>query len=120
MQPALRACPKARPEQPFPPAQLGKVESLFTCDRADRTGTVKLNKLGHSERVAINEFWKEQVLKAGKQNLLSVLIGDECGTLRIGIQSYSESTKKRRENSSELNSFEPGDVEVIPGVGVMV
>lgn len=120
MQPALRACPRARPEQPFPPAQLGKVESLFTCDKADRTGTVKLNKLGHSERVAINEFWKEQVLKAGKQNLLSVLIGDECGTLRIGIQSYSESTKKRRENSSELNSFEPGDVEVIPGVGVMV
>lgn len=94
IQPALRANPIARPEQPFPPAQLGKIESFYSNEDLDKHGTVKLNRLGHADRQTIDDYWKAQLEKAGPQNLFAILIGEESGTLRIG-----NTTKKRRNDN---------------------
>ena len=115
VQPALRATPKARPEQPFPPAQLSKMESFFGSD-IDQHGTVKLNQLGHIDRAAIDEYWQEQIQRAPKQNILSILIGEGCGSLRIGVtQKQTHKNQKANEATNEL-----GEVEVIPERGFLV
>ena len=89
LQPALRANPKARPEQPFPPAQLGSL----AVDRTNGTNgsedgsiqdgaaTVRLKSMNQNERRLIDRWWLEQLQKAGDQRSLGVLIGEECGTL---------------------------------------
>ena len=101
LQPALRANPRARPEQPFPPAQLGRESEMTPLgdgieglgverpddsqdeDWQDSGATVRLKSLNQQDRRLINRWWKDQLQSAGKQDFFSVLIGQECGTLTI-------------------------------------
>jgi hypothetical protein len=100
-QPALRANPDAKPEQPFPPSQLGQSEETFIdnpslmAEGDSSTGnnekggmgdkaTVRLKSLNHRDRIVLNHWWKQQLDASGKQALFSVLIGQESGTLRLG------------------------------------
>jgi hypothetical protein len=93
LQPALRANPRARPEQPFPPAQLGREEALFgrhpsvaseESDLLDSGATVRLKSLNQQDRRLVNRWWNDQLQRAGPQNNFSILVGEECGTLTIG------------------------------------
>ena len=93
LQPALRASPHARPEQPFPPAQLGREEVLFGSslgstvgvigedDGYDESATVRVKYHNQHDRRSINKWWKDQLKLYGEQRLFHVLIGEECGTL---------------------------------------
>ena len=95
VQPALRANPRARPEQPFPPAQLGSEEALFgkvppssssgggDSDMLDASATVRLKSLNQQDRRLLNRWWNDQLQNAGRQNVLAILTGEECGTLTI-------------------------------------
>jgi hypothetical protein len=93
LQPALRAIPRARPEQPFPIAQLGKNED-FQVDKGsgsedtdeawqDSSATVRLKSMNQQDRRLINRWWDDQLQRAGDQNWLWILTGEECGTLTI-------------------------------------
>jgi hypothetical protein len=94
LQPALRAHARARPEQPFPPAQLGREEIFLGKNTIgslgvigeeavyDTSATVRLRCLNQQDRRAIDEWWKYQVQIAGKQQTVRVLIGEESGTLQ--------------------------------------
>eukprot|EP00550_Attheya_septentrionalis_P011715 CAMPEP_0198302568 /NCGR_PEP_ID=MMETSP1449-20131203/55697_1 /TAXON_ID=420275 /ORGANISM="Attheya septentrionalis, Strain CCMP2084" /LENGTH=1146 /DNA_ID=CAMNT_0044004955 /DNA_START=194 /DNA_END=3634 /DNA_ORIENTATION=- len=98
LQPALRATPHARPEQPFPPAQLGREEVFMRQFRdkgstagvvndsiaCDGGATVRLKSLNQQDRRLVNRWWEDQLQRAGDQNVLNVLIGKESGTLLIG------------------------------------
>ena len=93
IQPALRANPRARPEQPFPVAQLGPEDFLSrngssessTTDGGwhDSRATVRLKSMNQHDRRLINRWWNDQLQRAGRQNFLAVLIGEECGTLTL-------------------------------------
>lgn len=90
LQPALRANPRARPEQPFPPAQLGREETFFRegSDDSehgvqDSQATVRLVNMDQNNRRTMNKWWSDQFQRAGKQNFFMVLIGEECGTLSL-------------------------------------
>lgn len=101
LQPALRANPQARPEQPFPPAQLGREDVLFgrtsgktnnnnnsglsDVDDAmlDSGATVRLKSMSQQDRKLTNRWWEDQIQRCGDQNVFSILMGD-CGTLTIG------------------------------------
>jgi hypothetical protein len=100
-QPALRANPDAKPEQPFPPSQLGQTEDAFVDNPSSLAegdsslennnaggmgdkATVRLKSLNHRDRIVLNHWWKQQLEASGKQALFSVLIGQESGTLRLG------------------------------------
>jgi hypothetical protein len=94
LQPVLRANPRAKPEQPFPPAQLGREETLFgghasastpgESDLLDSGGTVRLKSLNQQDRRLVNRWWNDQLQRAGPQNVVNILMGAECGTLTIG------------------------------------
>ena len=108
VQPALRANPKARPEQPFPPAQLGREEAFFnttgdhqnnvdTSNSVDLDGnglhhdsaaSVRVRSLNQQERRLINRWWNDQLQRAGPQNTFMVLIGEECGTLTLSPHNH--------------------------------
>jgi hypothetical protein len=101
LQPALRANPQARPEQPFPPAQLGRENVLFrrTSTKTninnnpglpdvddsmlDSGATVRLKSMSQQDRKLTNRWWEDQIQRCGDQNAFSILMGD-CGTLTIG------------------------------------
>jgi len=100
LQPALRANPRARPEQPFPPAQLGREDILFgrpstksnnnnsglpDVDDAmlDSGATVRLKSMSQQDRKLTNRWWEDQMQRCGDQNVFAILMGD-CGTLTIG------------------------------------
>jgi hypothetical protein len=98
LQPVLRANPHARPEQPFPPAQLGSEETLAGRQTAtiseessliDCTATVRLKSLNQQDRRSINKWWNDQLKRAGPQNNGAILIGAECGTLTAGERRAS-------------------------------
>jgi hypothetical protein len=94
LQPALRANPRAKPEQPFPPAQLGREEVFFGTNRSssstidsdllDSGATVRLKSLNQQDRRLVNRWWNDQLQRAGPQNIFAILVGAECGTLTIG------------------------------------
>lgn len=90
LQPALRANPRARPEQPFPPAQLGREDALFSqsCDSdsqfLESGATVRLKAMNQQDRRLVNRWWSDQLQRAGEQNFISILVGEECGTLTLG------------------------------------
>jgi hypothetical protein len=98
LQPALRATSHARPEQPFPPAQLGREEVFMRQFRdkgstggvvndsiaCDGGATVRLKSLNQQDRRLVNRWWEDQLQRAGDQNVLNILIGKESGTLLIG------------------------------------
>ena len=120
LQPALRANPKARPEQPFPPAQLGRENvfwgsgggggivkaggSLGPIDPAsavtgvdesnglyyDSAASVRVLSLNQQERRLINRWWNDQLQRAGPQNTFMVLIGEECGTLTLSSSALDQ------------------------------
>jgi Calcium-dependent channel, 7TM region, putative phosphate/Late exocytosis, associated with Golgi transport/Cytosolic domain of 10TM putative phosphate transporter len=100
LQPALRAKPNARPEQPFPPAQLGREDTFFNSSNnisnmadagenpeqqgyQDSGGTVRLRNMNQNDRRLINRWWSDQLQRAGPQNTFMVLSGEECGTLTL-------------------------------------
>jgi hypothetical protein len=101
LQPALRANPRARPEQPFPPAQLGREDVLFgnsssksnnnnnsglpDVDDAmlDSGATVRLKSMSQQDRKLTNRWWEDQIQRCGDQNVFAILMGD-CGTLTLG------------------------------------
>jgi len=103
IQPVLRADPTARPEQPFPPAQLGREDKFLkqnktkkdcSCNGStqsseggsapDTTATVRLKSLNREDRKVTDQWWNEQLQRSEKQHWLRVLIGEEGGTLLIG------------------------------------
>lgn len=92
LQPALRANPRARPEQPFPPAQLGREDVLIgnapirssELDYCHAGATVRFKSLNQQDRRLINRWWHDQLQSCGEQNTLRILIGEECGTLMLG------------------------------------
>lgn len=94
VQPALRANPRARPEQPFPVAQLGPEDKYFLSRGSseslstdgsphDSRATVRLKSMNQQDRRLVNRWWNDQLQRAGDQNVLTILIGEECGTLTI-------------------------------------
>lgn len=96
LQPALRSNPRARPEQPFPPAQLGREETFFASESdnsdqglQDSHATVRLVNMDQADRKIMNQWWARQFQRAGDQNFFMVLIGEECGTLSLS-DSYDE------------------------------
>lgn len=93
LQPALRANPRARPEQPFPPAQLGREDALFGPQTSaegqflESGATVRLKSMNQQDRRLMNRWWNEQLQRAGEQNFLAIFVGEECGTLTLGGRS---------------------------------
>ena len=98
LQPALRANPRAKPEQPFPPAQLGREDVLFgrASAKKNNTGpvgfddsmidsgaTVRLKSMSQQDRKLTNRWWDDQMQRCGEQNVFAILMGD-CGTLTLG------------------------------------
>ena len=109
LQPALRSHARARPEQPFSPAQLGREEVFLGKNSigeslgvigeeavCDTSATVRLRCLNQQDRKAIDEWWKYQIRSAGKQNKLRVLIGEESGTLQA--TAYSSPLRRQKAN----------------------
>jgi hypothetical protein len=98
LQPALRANPRAKPEQPFPPGQLGREEVLMgnapsrsslggvgtENDYCHAGATVRLKSLNQQDRRLVNRWWNDQLQSCGEQNMLRILIGEESGTLMLG------------------------------------
>lgn len=100
-QPALRANPRARPEQPFPPAQLGK-EDLFLNRpilktpedaAADKKATVRLKSLNQRDRNSIDEWWNQQLRACDEKKFFRVLVGEESGNLRLGKKNVVEESR---------------------------
>jgi Calcium-dependent channel, 7TM region, putative phosphate len=107
LQPALRANPRARPEQPFPPNQLGREEVLLrppsnSSSNASTLGgvtedeccnssgaTVRLKSMNQQDRRLVNRWWNDQLQRCGNQPILPILIGEECGNLTIGKRSIN-------------------------------
>ncbi len=98
LQPVLRASPHARPEQPFPPAQLGReggfllgsalrntggstLGTIGEDDVYDESATVRVMYHDQNNRRALNHWWKNLIQQQDNQRLLHVLIGEECGTI---------------------------------------
>jgi hypothetical protein len=103
LQPALRAVSRARPEQPFPPSQLGR-EEFFVGNRFSKAGTggssdedklgqdatVRLKSLNFQDRCLIDEWWNDQLKRAGEQRLFAILIGERSGTLLLGKKEINK------------------------------
>jgi hypothetical protein len=113
LQPALRSHARARPEQPFSPAQLGREEVFLGKNSigeslgvigeeavCDTSATVRLRCLNQQDRKAIDEWWKYQIRSAGKQNKLRVLIGEESGTLQATTSRPLRRQKAKVEGGS--------------------
>jgi hypothetical protein len=97
VQPAIRASPHARPEQPFPPAQLGREAMLLgntmgnaagstvgvICEDEvyDDTATVRVQHHNQNDRRMLNQWWKDRMEQHDNQRLFYIVIGEECGTM---------------------------------------
>ena len=90
LQPALRANPRARPEQPFPPNQLGRTELPPQQDELTHSAgaTVRLKSLNQQDRRFINRWWSDQLQRCGDPDILKVLSGQECGNLTLGNRDH--------------------------------
>jgi hypothetical protein len=111
VQPALRANPRAKPEQPFPPGQLGREEVLMgntparsslgvvgsDVDYCHAGATVRFKSLNQQDRRLLNRWWNDQLQSCGEQNVLRVLIGEESGTLMLGRTAVVEMTNRSKE-----------------------
>jgi hypothetical protein len=107
LQPALRANPRARPEQPFPPNQLGREEVLLRPPSQSNSNssslgavaeddcynssgaTVRLKSMNQQDRRLVNRWWNDQLQRCGNQPIIPILIGEECGNLTIGKRSVN-------------------------------
>ena len=93
VQPVIRATANARPEQPFPPEQLGREEILFGTSAGstvgvigedalyDESATVRVQCHDQQDRRHLNQWWRDQLRRHGHQRLFHILIGEESGTL---------------------------------------
>lgn len=93
VQPVIRATSHARPEQPFPPEQLGREEVLLKSSVGSTVGvieeevvyddsaTVRVKYHNQQDRKLLNRWWRDQVKRHGHQRLFHILIGEESGTL---------------------------------------
>jgi len=96
VQPVIRASPHARPEQPFPPAQLGREEVLLGSGAGnagstvgvigeeevyDDSATVRVQHHNQQDRRLLNKWWKDTMKRHEKQRMFYLLIGEECGSL---------------------------------------
>jgi len=97
-QPALRANPRARPEQPFPPGQLGREDVFTKPDLMMQTyddpssnckATVRLKSLDQRDRNLVDHWWKQQLKESGEQDFITTLVGEESGSLRLGKKNAS-------------------------------
>lgn len=116
LQPALRANPRARPEQPFPVAQLGSEGGALmkkgSCETTSTDGqwqdgraTVRLKGMNQQDRRLINRWWNDQLQRAGEQNVLAILIGEECGTLTLSGLSMVDVELSEQPSLADSNSF---------------
>jgi Calcium-dependent channel, 7TM region, putative phosphate/Late exocytosis, associated with Golgi transport/Cytosolic domain of 10TM putative phosphate transporter len=116
VQPALRANPRARPEQPFPVAQLGPDDTYYRPDSGesistqasswhDSRATVRLKSMNQQDRRLINAWWNDQLQRAGDQNVFAILIGEECGTLTISGLQNGEVELNHQPSMSDTHSF---------------
>jgi hypothetical protein len=115
LQPALRANPRARPEQPFPPAQLGRAETFFGTDNGmsqsmdsdvqDCNATVRLKSLNQHDRRLVDRWWNDQLQRCGDQNLFPLLIGEECGALTLSGPSAFEEDLIEQPTMASAHSF---------------
>ena len=123
VQPALRANPRARPEQPFPPAQLGREDFSYSINQTvasvsagrgsanigdshyaqpqesiklDSGARVRLKGLHQLDRRNLNNWWNDQLQKCGDQNIFRILMGEECGTLKITEQEFGAASQFNR------------------------
>lgn len=103
VQPVIRASPHARPEQPFPPAQLGKEEVLLgkkmgstvgstmgtigEDEAYDDSATVRVQHHNQHNRRELNKWWRDKMKHHEKQRMFHLLIGEECGTLKCDMDS---------------------------------
>ena len=115
VQPSLRANPRARPEQPFPPAQLGREDFSYSINQTvaavtaglggtnmgesqyvqphqsiklDSGARVRLKGLHQLDRRNLNNWWNDQLHKCGDQNIFRIMVGEECGKLKITEQEF--------------------------------
>ena len=116
IQPALRANPRARPEQPFPVAQLGPDDAYYRQDSGesistqvsswhDSRATVRLKSMNQQDRRLINAWWNDQLQRAGQQNVFAILIGEECGTLTISGLQHNEVELNNQPSMSDTFTF---------------
>lgn len=114
LQPALRANPRARPEQPFPVAQLGRPETFFgtevmtdstDSDLQDSNATVRLKSMNQLDRRLVNRWWNDQLQRCGEPNLFSILIGEECGTLTLSSKSNGDDEIQEQQTMASTHSF---------------
>jgi hypothetical protein len=114
LQPALRANPRARPEQPFPVAQLGRPEAFFgtevmtdsnDSDLQDSNATVRLKSMNQLDRRLVNRWWNDQLQRCGEPNLYSILIGEECGTLTLSSKNDGDDELQEQQTMASTHSF---------------
>jgi isochorismate hydrolase len=53
-------------------------------DLCDSGATVRLKGMNQQDRKLVNRWWNDQLQRCGDQNVLAILIGEECGTLVLG------------------------------------
>jgi hypothetical protein len=115
LQPALRANPRARPEQPFPVAQLGRPEAFFgtvegtsestDSDLQDSNAIVRLKSMNQHDRRLVNRWWNDQLQRCGDPNLFSILIGEECGTLALSSTNNGDEELQEQQTMASTHSF---------------
>jgi Calcium-dependent channel, 7TM region, putative phosphate len=115
VQPALRANPRARPEQPFPVAQLGPDDSFYKRGSSESTSTdgswhdsratVRLKSMNQQDRRLINGWWNDQIQRAGDQNIFAILIGEECGTLTISGSNTADIELNQQPSFPDVHNF---------------
>ena len=106
VQPVIRASPTARPEQPFPPEQLGREEVLLGNNagstvgmigeedfKYDESATVRVKYHNQHERRLLNRYWKDQLKQHGNKRIFHILIGEESGNLTCGRAKSGPSIK---------------------------
>jgi len=104
VQPVIRASPYAQPEQPFPPAQLGRDMALhdssslnsiagsttgvkFVEDEIyDDAASVRVQHCNQNDRRQLNRRWKDQMARYENERLFYIVIGEECGTMACDEQ----------------------------------
>jgi len=63
---------------------------MFEDNPIDDKATVRLKSLNQRDRAILNHWWSTQIQATGKQDVFSVLVGEESGTLRLGRKHASD------------------------------
>jgi len=109
VQPVIRASPYARPEQPFPPAQLGRDAAIHGNSSMnsmagstagvivedeiyDDTASVRVQHHNQNDRRRLNQWWTDQMARYENERLFYIVIGEECGTMTCDEKEYKPTT----------------------------